>query len=579
MIGKWRRTLKETIVQHPLMSIAVVSLLLLLPQLVSGNMIIGNDSIFHFNRFYDTAMQIKEGNFQYFVTMYGFQQSGRIVNALYSPYFAYLQGGLLLIAKTWFNFQLLSNFLLYVGSGFSMYFFLKKLKVKTKIRLTIAVIYLSTFAVQYWITRQGFSSWGAALLPICLTPIIDMEDKNEVKLSLGFYTALMMQTHLLTTLFLVMIYLPFYLRAFVKSSLKIRFIAKTLLSIGFFFLLTLNLWISMFQVYSGNEILAPFINHSMAESTITYSSFYCLLTPFFLIFIILAVVITACKAQKLTGFLKTMIWTGVFFLILGSNLVPWTFLLEHNVKIAELIQFPFRFIIPATVLILSAFALLLNDYTFERLNRFKLQRMVILAILQTLILQIVLLTTWSKPEDYIFAKINVYTADIPTEQVKAAFYSEDLGLALQYIQKSTPDYLPVYSEHEGSRYKLYKAQIIDKESQFQRRVVGDKLVVNWKGNEEATVQVPVFGYKNTKLRLNGKKLTETDNYSQIGAISVHQQLGENRLEVSYQRSKFLYLAIFLSIANFVGYLAVVAVGRIRKILFKPALDLKRLPTH
>ncbi len=195
MRKKWWLLLKIILEDHPLLGLVSVSLLLLLPQIISRNMIVGSDSIFHFNRFYDTAMQFKEGNFQYFSSMYGFQQSGRIVNALYSPYLAYLHGGLLLIAKTWFNYQLLSNFLLYVLSGFSMYALLKKLEVGTKIAFSIAVIYLSTLAVQYWITRQGFSSWGAALLPICLTPIISMTEKNDVKLDLGFYTALMFQTH------------------------------------------------------------------------------------------------------------------------------------------------------------------------------------------------------------------------------------------------------------------------------------------------------------------------------------------------------------------------------------------------
>ncbi|EQE00311.1 putative cell division domain protein, partial [Clostridioides difficile CD9] len=40
-------------------------------------------------------MQFKTGNFSYFQTNYGFQQSGRIVNALYGPLIAYILGGIL----------------------------------------------------------------------------------------------------------------------------------------------------------------------------------------------------------------------------------------------------------------------------------------------------------------------------------------------------------------------------------------------------------------------------------------------------------------------------------------------------
>lgn len=77
-------------------------------------MIIGSDSIFHFNHFYDIAMQMKHGNIQYFISMYGFQQSRRTINALYGPLIAYFHGGLVLLSRSWFNYQVLSNFTLFI---------------------------------------------------------------------------------------------------------------------------------------------------------------------------------------------------------------------------------------------------------------------------------------------------------------------------------------------------------------------------------------------------------------------------------------------------------------------------------
>ena len=89
----------------------MIAILLIVPQIAMQSMVIGSDSIFHFNRFFDTASQIKHGNFQYFSHMYGFQQSGRIVNALYGPLMAYFQGLLVLISPSWFVYQILSNFI------------------------------------------------------------------------------------------------------------------------------------------------------------------------------------------------------------------------------------------------------------------------------------------------------------------------------------------------------------------------------------------------------------------------------------------------------------------------------------
>ena len=59
-----------------------------------------DDTAFHFHRFYDTNQQIKNHNFSYFQMNYGMGESGRIVNALYGPFFAYIMGFLLLFCSS-----------------------------------------------------------------------------------------------------------------------------------------------------------------------------------------------------------------------------------------------------------------------------------------------------------------------------------------------------------------------------------------------------------------------------------------------------------------------------------------------
>ena len=103
--------------------IIAFAVLLVTPQLLTRKVILGSDSIFHYNRFYEAAMQLKNGNLSYFLSLYGFQQSGRIVNALYGPFFAYLQGGLILISGTWFRYQIVSRVLLHILAESSMYAF------------------------------------------------------------------------------------------------------------------------------------------------------------------------------------------------------------------------------------------------------------------------------------------------------------------------------------------------------------------------------------------------------------------------------------------------------------------------
>ncbi len=97
----------------------LLAVFLILPQLNRHSIIIGIDSMFHFNRFYDAMMQIKTGKFNYFMTNFGFERSGRIVNALYGPIFAYLQGFIILITKSWFKYQLTSDVLLSLVSSWT----------------------------------------------------------------------------------------------------------------------------------------------------------------------------------------------------------------------------------------------------------------------------------------------------------------------------------------------------------------------------------------------------------------------------------------------------------------------------
>ena len=89
------------------------------------------------------------------------------------PFFAYLQGG------PYFNkwhlvsvIRIVSRVLLHILAESSMYALLKQCKVKTNIALSLGLLYATTFSIQYWTMRQGFSSWGAALLPFCFIPAI-----------------------------------------------------------------------------------------------------------------------------------------------------------------------------------------------------------------------------------------------------------------------------------------------------------------------------------------------------------------------------------------------------------------------
>lgn len=270
--------------------IFLVSLIFILPQVFSGNMILGSDSIFHFNRFYDTAQQIKNLNFNYHISIYGFQQSGRIVNALYGPFLAYFHGFLVLQSKNWFSYQILSNLVLYNLAGFSMYVFILKSRLSKKFSFIGAILYISSYAIQYWTIRQGFTSWGAALLPLALSLLFELNETKQVpKYLLGIYTAMMVQTHMLSSLILVLIYLPFFAQAFFQNKQKLNFLRNLLREVVLFFGLTLNIWGSYLFVLKDNVLVSPRVNQLMSLNTINHNSYYWLLNPITLIPIFLLI--------------------------------------------------------------------------------------------------------------------------------------------------------------------------------------------------------------------------------------------------------------------------------------------------
>ncbi len=135
---------------HYYLVLTLIAGLFVMPQLFTHKLILGADALFHYNRFYETAEQIRTGTFSYFISIFGFQQSGRIVNAIYGPIFSYLQGVLVLLAGSWFKYQVLSNFLVYLIAGCALFKLLSYAKVRESTALLSSIIFMTTYSINYW---------------------------------------------------------------------------------------------------------------------------------------------------------------------------------------------------------------------------------------------------------------------------------------------------------------------------------------------------------------------------------------------------------------------------------------------
>ena len=524
------------------------AILLVTPQLFTRKVILGSDSIFHYNRFYEAAMQLKNGNFSYFLSLYGFQQSGRIVNALYGPFFAYLQGVLILISGTWFRYQIVSRVLLHILAESSMYALLKQCKVKTSIALSLGLLYATTFSIQYWTMRQGFSSWGAALLPYCFIPAIHYvfyQRVDQVRLALSM--ALIFQIHVLSALMLAMMYLPFYLYTFVKAttSKKKETILKVLIAVILFLLLTVNVWGVLLYLRGANHLLDPFINREIGKNGIDGTARYWLYTPISLmVLLILQFIYAIVNWKKLARWKRILHFIYFVFFFLSTGLFPWQYLVENGNTFAELIQFPFRFFVPATILLLAITGLTVTRFVNWR----KSIAVLLFAFAGVGLIQNIMDTTdrvKSAVQDGELISIVKHTyVEGDYQTISLTMNDSDLSQFLNLVVKSTPDYVPIYGTiGKQNTYDLYYENIVTNQ-RTEKLIKDNYLVLTWQADEGEKLNLPIVVYKDSILTLNGKELDKDDyNLSTIGTPTVSSQEGKNKLELRYQEPEWLFVAI------------------------------------
>lgn len=529
--------------------ILAASVLMIYPQVYLRGVVIGSDAMFHFNRFYDVSEQIKNGNFQYFITMYGFQQSGRIVNALYGPMFAYFQGILVLLSNSWFQYQIISNYIIFMISGISMFVLLRKFSLNGWLSAGIGIFFMTTYPIQYWVDQQGLSAWTSAILPLCLIPLIKLVENKELSiLGTGIAISIMFQIHVLSTLFLVLIYFIFFIIIFFKSDNKKELIKNLFLAVLLFLLLTMNVWANMLDIYRYNELVPPFLNNHMENNTITANSSYWIKYPIFLpILFALFFCLLLNKRNVLPYFVKISGFIIISFTIIASNFIPWKLLSNLQNPILGLLQFPFRFIVFPIVLLLISFAIIVSSIKNIRVSKpFYLILLLIIALSQTVYENTSKMLDWHRSETAVNRRVHSYVFIDDEKKMQDQLFSRNKKEILNSFQKSAPDYLPLYKNDTSSKYDAYGNDIIIRNQDFTKKIVNNQLHVYWNGDSERLVNVPIIKYERTELNLNGDRVTkENSKVSTIGVLSVKQKNGENELIVSYNTPWFFIYTLLI----------------------------------
>jgi hypothetical protein len=522
----------------------------------------GVDSIFHMNRFYDAMMQIKTGNFSYFISIYGFQQSGRIVNALYGPLMAYLNGGLLLLMGSWFRFQIVSSFAIMVVSGINMYHLALRTNIQKGYALFVGLAYMVSYLIMGWVVGMQFTGWGAALLPWLLSAGFDMVDEKQIKIfHLALPMALLLQTHLLSSLAGALALVPLFISGLIQSRQPIKMLRNAALAVILTILLTMNVWTSMYQINLKNHVLAVAPQLNMHEDSISFwdSTAYVLPSWYAWGFIIVTVYFI-WHFRQLSRDRRIIFGTGILFLWLSSVWFPWLTLEKWIPSLSYLIQMPRRFVVIAFVMLLICLGIMFNESSqYKVINHGKPYGMILIIFVLALNAGKLVqkgVRAYYAPE-VVQNNYNLNYQTYSTHLIRDSLNQSNPGEILKLLTKATPDYLPVqyqmnaYNYFDYHPYGNYNKQIINYAGTMKKIINNNgHLVLQWfnHGKQDLWQQIPLVKYPETKIILNGHN-TKNVKQTEIGSVIVKAKPGWNRIEVYYLAKTFLVFSIKVAIIS------------------------------
>ena len=262
---------------------------------------------------------------------------------------------------------------------------------------------------------------------------------------------------------------------------------------------------------------------------------------------------------------KVIYGLGIFFLLCTSTVVPWQ-LFNNTVvgKILGVIQFPYRLNTYVGLFLMVTFSLIISRFIHSIANKKA-------RVLFNIGIMIFLIISYYGSLTSLFVKIHTsqgnllknnteLTTFIPND---AVIKKENYNNIFKYIiLYGETDYYPKeafnkfwnnVSEEVNPKINSilsHKVIVDGKEKVKIPKVASNCIEYNVKVDKKEKIDVPVLAYKRTTVMLNEKNI----NYaiSSRGTVVVDGNKGNNRISVSYQPSKLLYIGMMISVITWIG---------------------------
>ncbi len=577
----------------PFIVFGVVALLIVYPQIKVRGMVLGADSLFHIQRLYDTAMQISHHNFSYFQTNYGFQQSARIVNALYGPYFAYFMGIILLMSGTWINFQIVTSIMLIFCSSTGMYLLCRRSGAYKSSAVLSALLFSTTGWLPAWITGQEFTSWGTLFMPFVLICGVRMVMNHSVPVRvvpLALSVTLIVQVHMLSSIFAVVTLIPFFIVGMQKAADPKKMFVKTIFAAFITLLMTANVWGAMINVFGSNHLISPYSVSNMGTVTLQLSPganslFRLGLFPTIIALFQISYVVLNRSSTTVN---RVLTYVGAIFLLCSTNFLPWESISKTIPALTRFLQFPARLQTISMVLLWAGVSLTLTSIkdisTHKKNSKLKMAYcciyvvsffgvLTLCAYQRSILMDQV--NIWFSAQT-IQRPTNVYVATNTSKQkIRDAFSSKNLSKGVQLVSKGTSDYLPqpakdIEANKSLNLYQEYTEQVTKINPMFTKKVLPNgELEISWKSKSKQSIQLPVIGYNRSYIKLNGRRLNNIElRHTNIGAIIVPSNKGKNKVIISYQSGIGFHILLIVSMLSIVFFVMWYAIAEIRRTKMK-----------
>lgn len=411
-------------------------------------------------------------------------------------------------------------------------------KQRRSIAVMVAVIY--TFALCrtsniYYRMAVG-ESIAMTFLPLVVLGIVQIFYQSKPRwkvLTVGM--TLLVYTHAISLVMAAVMVFIFFVMAVIRRTLtKERFLALVKATVMTIFL-SLGYFIPMFQVMSTTKIAPPMV-YQLMESAIKIPD---LLTQSLAnnvgAYDTLGIVYLVMIGFLIWGYRyldrmnRDFMIVGSLFLFISTTLFPWD-IFQSTLTI---IQFPWRFLVLAMILLTFSFGYLIMHFP-KPINQLKVSGIIIGLVL---VIHLAALGT--------VRHINGVTEGLTQEHYLTAL-KENTSF------NGESDYIPEAGKADYGRFKLQQAKINGQWQSISTVARPTEISFSLYSNKAGKAILPVYHYVGETVTRDGKTVEATA--SSNGATEVDVKKGWNRYTIRYHYTPLMKVSYLLSVISLIIFI-------------------------